>query len=101
MHVLIDIAAGISVHSSGAITFFCTQILGIVVEDVVVGVYRHLFSRDNGSRPPFLAEKLVGYTWVLTFAAWSSPVYLYPMMYRANMGLNDSVVPFSLVGLLR
>ncbi|KAL1961854.1 hypothetical protein VTN77DRAFT_978 [Rasamsonia byssochlamydoides] len=99
MHVLIDIAAGISIHNSGALTFFCTQILGIVVEDLGVGAYRYLLGRD-GTRPPALAEKLVGFAWVGAFLVWSAPVYLYPMMYRANMGLNDSVVPVSLVGLL-
>lgn len=55
-------------------------------------------SRD---RPASREERATGFLWVGSFLVWSFPAYLYPMLYRSNSGLNDSVVPVSVVGLLR
>ena len=100
MHRLIDISAGLSISSSGAIQFFCTQALGVLVEDLVVNAYSTLRGLGH-NQPATLAERAIGFVWVGSFLAWSLPAYLYPMLYRSNMGLNDSVAPASIVGLLR
>jgi membrane protein DedA with SNARE-associated domain len=99
MHLLIDIAAGISMRNSGAPVFFCTQVFGITIEDMVSGAYCYLLGRE-GTQQHSRLEKVIGYMWVVAFLVWSAPVYLYPTLYRANTGLNDSVVPVSLVSLL-
>lgn len=46
LHALIDIASGLPWHESGAIQFFCTQLLGIFLEDFVWNTYRHLSTSD-------------------------------------------------------
>ncbi|KAF3481673.1 TRI7 [Arthroderma uncinatum] len=99
MHFLIDVAAGVPVHHSGSLQFFLTQALGIVIEDLVTHTYRRSFIGDR-SRPYYLVEKIVGFIWVGVFMVWSSPMYVYPMMYRINTGQEDSVIPFSIMKLL-
>lgn len=47
LHALIDVACGLPWHESGAIQFFCTQLLGIVLEDFVWNTYRHLTATDH------------------------------------------------------
>lgn len=41
LHAMIDVACGLTWHESGSIQFFCTQLLGIVLEDFVWNIYRH------------------------------------------------------------
>lgn len=98
-HLFIDTAAGIPSHESGAIQFFCMQVLGILIEELVAGVYRR-GCKTSGRRLPTLFEKLIGYAWVGAFLVWSVPAYMYPMLYRSTGGLNDTVVPVSVVTML-
>ncbi|KAE8366745.1 membrane bound O-acyl transferase family-domain-containing protein [Aspergillus caelatus] len=100
MHLLIDISAGISISSSGAMQFFCTQAFGVLVEDLVINSYCALRGVGRNQQAS-LAERAIGFVWVGSFLAWSLPSYLYPILYRANMGLDDSVVPVSIIRLLR
>lgn len=99
MHLLIDIASGVPLHASGAMTFFATQALGIAIEDLAIATYRFLFV--SSLRPPSLGERILGRIWVVAFLTWSTPVYFYPMLWRSNMGLEDSTIPFSVVRMLR
>ena len=98
MHLLIDISSGIRAPNSGAMVFFLTQVLGIVVEDLVKRTYSSIMRTSN--RPAMLIERIVGFTWVTLFLSWSIPVYLYPMLYRTSAGLEDSTIPFSIVRML-
>ncbi|PIG86413.1 hypothetical protein AARAC_007526 [Aspergillus arachidicola] len=100
MHFLIDISGGIPVHKSGAIHFFCTQAFGIVIEDAAIKLYSYITVYTN-VRLPLLVERVLGFIWVGLFLVWSTPVYVYPMMYRSAAGLNDAIVPFSIIGLLK
>ncbi|RAL04539.1 wax synthase family protein [Aspergillus ibericus CBS 121593] len=100
MHLLIDLSAGISISRSGAVQFFCTQAVGILVEDLVVGIYSALRGLSP-SRSASWGERFIGFLWVSAFFVWSLPAYIYPMLYRSNMGLTDSVVPVSIIGALR
>jgi hypothetical protein len=95
MHMLDDLAAGVSYHNSGAIRFFMTQAVGLIIEDCFVRLYDLTF--PNIKLPKVLA-RVVGFIWVSVFLAWSVPAYIYPMMWRANKGLPDSTIPFSFFG---
>lgn len=46
LHAITDVACGLSWHESGAIQFFCTQLLGIVLEEFVWNIYRHFTTSD-------------------------------------------------------
>ncbi|KAH7385344.1 membrane bound O-acyl transferase family-domain-containing protein [Phaeosphaeria sp. MPI-PUGE-AT-0046c] len=95
MHLLDDRAAGISVSDSGAMRFFLTQGLGLILEDCVLKLYGRCPSCMQISRG---TARIIGFAWVLVFLTWSVPVYMYPMLWRANQGLQDSTIPFSLFG---
>jgi hypothetical protein len=95
MHLLVDISEGISPLKSGAIMFFCTQIPGILIEGFVAKIYWQLFVPSE--REANIPEMVAGYLWVVLFLAWSTPIYLYPMLYRSNLGMEDSWVPFSVL----
>lgn len=99
IHLLIDIASGIPLHASGAMTFFVTHAFGIFLEDLVIATYRFLIL--SNLRPPSLGERILGRLWVVAFFTWSIPVYFYPMLWRSNMGLEDSTIPFSVVKMLK
>ncbi|KAF2691970.1 hypothetical protein K458DRAFT_482614 [Lentithecium fluviatile CBS 122367] len=90
MHLIDDFASGIRFGNSGAMRFFLTQGLGMVVEDIIIKFYH-----SSTITMPRLMEKSIGYLWVSLFLIWSVPAYMYPIMWRANLGLNDSTVPFS------
>lgn len=95
MHLLIDLASGISPHDSGAMRFFLMQAFGVVLEDCVMQVYQCLSVRVG------LLEgvgKVLGVAWVAGFLAWSVPGYVYPMLWRVQLGLDDAAVPFSFFG---
>jgi hypothetical protein len=95
MHLLVDISEGISPLKSGAIMLFCTQILGILIEGFVAKMYWQLFVPSE--REANIFEMVAGYSWVVLFLTWSTPIYLYPMLYRSNLGIEDSWVPFSVL----
>ncbi|KAF2499668.1 hypothetical protein BU16DRAFT_279495 [Lophium mytilinum] len=95
MHLLDDLSSGVSVHDSGAMRFFVAQALGMIIEDSITRVYGSLPKRAKLSR---LLERVVGFIWVALFLTWSVPAYMYPMMWRGNLGLNDSTIPFSFFG---
>ncbi|OAL66244.1 hypothetical protein A7C99_3352 [Trichophyton rubrum] len=99
MHVLVDVASGLSLTSSGAARFFLTQAFGIIIEDIVVSIYYNFMVKDR-SRGSYLLEKCVGFVWVCAFMIWSSPAYVYPLMYRVNSGQDDSIIPFSIIKML-
>ncbi|GLA33995.1 hypothetical protein AnigIFM63309_004021 [Aspergillus niger] len=101
MHFLIDLSSGLSSSSSGAMQFFCTQALGLMMEDFAVNAYFVLRGGPSRNWKASRGERLIGYLWVGGFLVWSFPAYLYPMLYRSNAGLNDSAVPVSVVGMLQ
>ena len=95
LHATIDLSAGIPWRASGAVRFFCTQALGIWLEEAVRALYVGWWL---GSRPVPGWTKIVGHVWVLLFLAWSWPAYMYPMLYRTREESTDSFLPFSVLG---
>lgn len=72
---------------------FAVQALGMIFEDVVQQIHSKLSPQ---ARLPARVEATVGYLWTALFLIWSVPAYMYPMMWRGNLGLNDSTIPYSL-----
>ena len=95
LHYTIDLSAGIPWHASGAIRFFCTQALGIWIEEAIRALCVSLY---YGVQPLPRWTVLVGYIWVVLFLSWSWPAYMYPMLYRTREESADSFLPFSVVG---
>ena len=97
LHAVIDVASGIPWLSSGAIQFFCTQALGIMLEDFAQAMYCSAFGRSRLSTSPALWKRGLGYAWLVIFLSWSMPVYLYPTLYRTRDSTQGSVLPFSIL----
>ena len=97
LHAAIDIASGIPWRSSGAVRFFCTQVLGIMLEEIAQAIYFSAFGRFQLPSSPALWSRCLGYVWLVIFLSWSVPTWLYPMLYRTRSGMQDSVLPFSLI----
>ena len=75
-HIVSDLGASICPSQSGAIQFFTTQVLGIMLEDGVQEIYR----RIRRGTTTALWYRVVGYVWVLAFLSWSTAVWQYPAL---------------------
>ena len=76
MHIYADTGGGLTMQQSGALQFFCMQALGIMMEDGVKALYKRLTAVTW--RLPRSVEHAIGYTWVLFFFVWTSPVWVFP-----------------------
>lgn len=99
LHLLTDIGRGISFDESGSLRFFCTQALGIVVEDGVQTLFRPARDGFSGSWRSSSAHwtRIVGFLWLTGFAVWSTPVWAYPAIRRDIGEEKDIILPFSVV----
>lgn len=105
LHTSADLAVGMDLRESGSIRFFCTQALGILLEDSVQALYHHhRFVPGGGatksSNRSGTVAKLIGYLWLGVFLVWSTPVWAYPAMRRNEGRTEDMVLPFSIVKML-
>ncbi|KAL4738634.1 membrane bound O-acyl transferase family-domain-containing protein [Aspergillus similis] len=98
MHLLIDMSTGLSVHTSGAVSFFSIQILGIIAENTALMLCHQAMSYN---RLPSTMQKCIGYIWVFMFLVWTVPAYMYPIMSLSDSVADNAVVPLSVVDLLR
>lgn len=85
-HVLTDRAEGIPFAQSGAMPFFCSQAVGIIIKDGVQGLYRkwHAISKNNLEETvvpdievPVWA-KVAGYVWTWTFLSYTAEWFFLP-----------------------
>lgn len=99
LHLLTDIGSGISFHESGSLRFFCTQVLGIIIEDAVQALFCSTRDGFNGSRrsSPARWTRVVGFLWLTCFMVWSTPVRAYPAMRRDKGEEKDNILPFSVM----
>lgn len=58
----------------------CSQLIGLMIEDVVEKVYHRLFGHHKFSTPVRVVGRVLGYVWVMTFLVWSGPVRWYPVI---------------------
>ncbi|KAH8912352.1 hypothetical protein BR93DRAFT_922317 [Coniochaeta sp. PMI_546] len=94
LHAVIDIyAVGLDLSESGALRFFCTQALGIVLEDAVQGAWRRAVGPPGGG----IGTRIVGSVWLAVFMAWSTPHWAYPYVVKSvEPGAGDAPLPLSL-----
>lgn len=97
MHALNELPQGIPWEHSGAIRFFCTQAVGIVLEDAIQAAYRQALSRRKGGPSTRRSFTIMGYLWVAMFLIWSTLVWIYPGMSQNTGQAKDRVVPLSLI----
>ncbi|KAJ0421316.1 membrane bound O-acyl transferase family-domain-containing protein [Aspergillus carlsbadensis] len=79
IHSLCDIGFGVPLHKTGGFQFYTLQILGFGIESVVSNIYS-MVKKEYGFRLGKGVERVIGYTWVLGFLAWSTPVWINPIL---------------------
>ncbi|KAF2120337.1 hypothetical protein BDV96DRAFT_683800 [Lophiotrema nucula] len=94
MHAFAETATGLSLQQSGAVRFFCTQAVGIMIEDIAKEVFMDRCLKRGHTSAIF--RRVLGYVWVGCFLAWSTPAWLYP---DAVKGPKTPFLPFSFVKL--
>lgn len=99
-HKLVDMAGGMTVQESGSLQFFCTQALGIIIEDMAQAIYFSRLQTKKVIRSSPLWARLLGYVWLGTFLVWSSPVVIFPAIRRNRGEPKDEILPFSILGYL-
>lgn len=107
MHVGHDVGGAVEARG-GAMQFFCTQFVGIVIEDAVQALSRHEEARKRKGARIREAEreiegvaswkKWMGRVWVAVFLVWSTPTFQYPVM-LAKRKTGDEMLPFSVAKL--
>ena len=99
LHHGFEVAQGLQLSESGATTFFVLMATGIMIEDTVQWVFYHLLVGDE-KRGRWWA-KVIGYVWVLALFTYATPFYAYPSLRKSTGGLNDQILPFSLINMLQ
>lgn len=96
IHITSDHGMTLLPSESGAIRFFLTQALGIVLEDAFQAAYYYVSGQKRSAKAP-LMHKIVGYVWLVIFLAWSTPAWSYPQFRSIRSGV-DTLFPFTIFG---
>jgi len=59
---------------SGVIQFMCSQLIGLIIEDLVEKLCSRAFGQPKFSTRMRICGKTLGYFWVMAFLMWSGPV---------------------------
>ena len=94
LHIFGDIAAGLPWYDSGVVQYFCAQVLGLIIEDYVQVAYYSFARGGKKDKSPSLWQRVLGSVWVITFMAWSVPVYTYPTSRRDR---GQGVLPMRII----
>ncbi|KAF2117132.1 membrane bound O-acyl transferase family-domain-containing protein [Lophiotrema nucula] len=99
LHTAAGVASGMSLAELGVFRFFCTQALGVIIEQAAIAAVSRSRGKElRGAKPP-IPMKMLGYAWVAVFMAWSGPAWIYPQAARAPAKGATSFLPFSILGL--
>ncbi|RHZ70282.1 hypothetical protein CDV55_101067 [Aspergillus turcosus] len=77
VHFLMDLGFGVSPDQSGALWFFCLQIPGIALENLVWWTCHGMIKQMS-----YRWRQAIGYIWVSIFFLWVTPVWLNPIILR-------------------
>ncbi|KAJ5158142.1 uncharacterized protein N7500_007793 [Penicillium coprophilum] len=94
LHLILDIVQGIPAQESGAMLFFVTAPLGLMIEDGIKALWKS-FSKPNRSiktTPKPLWQRVLGLTWSMAWLGVTSTGFFYPQVVRPK---NQALVPFS------
>lgn len=100
LHQWVEVGQGMAWQQSGQLHFFMTQVMGILLEDTIQGVYRSCRGIER-SQETTAARRLTGYVWVLVFLWWSTPAWFYPRLRLSEGDNRDQLLPFSVFKMLR
>jgi hypothetical protein len=94
LHLVLDLVQGIPVPESGALLFFATAPLGLMIEDCVKALWRSVSasqaSSKNIHKPVW--QRALGLMWSMAWLGVTSTGFFYPQVVRPQ---NQALVPFS------
>ncbi len=93
-HTFSDVSQGVPLRESGAVTFFCIQTVGIMIEDGVQALCPSSAGKTGREQRVHVLRRLAGYLWVVAWLVWTTPGWTYPMMRRDR---GDRLLPFSVL----
>ncbi|KAI4260129.1 MAG: hypothetical protein L6R42_004203 [Xanthoria sp. 1 TBL-2021] len=93
-HTCSDVSQGVPLRESGAMSFFCIQTLGIMIEDGVQALCLSRVDKTWRRQRVHLLRRLIGYLWVAAWLVWTTPSWTYPMIRRDRGG---RLLPFSVL----
>lgn len=73
------------------------MVLGIMIEDSIQSAFRTLTGQKEIGG---VWARAVGYSWVILWLSWATPVWAYPTL-RGNGGAASESLPLSVFGLVR
>ncbi|KAJ5264844.1 Acetyltransferase pyr8 [Penicillium rubens] len=98
-HLVCNATQGIPPSESGAVKFFCSFPLAIIIEDGVEVIWHRLAGQDKVDIQPVQPvpfwQRLIGFLWVGVWMCVTSPWYLYPAARQRPD--KDWLVPFSFI----
>ena len=98
IHVVIDSLRNVSLEELGTMAFFLSFVVGYMIEDGVIALWKRTRGSQNDSLPA-LWQRALGFCWVITWLGVTSPWYFRSAMLKPEEQMV--LVPFSIAGLIR
>ena len=94
LHVVLDVVQGIPAQESGAMLFFATAPLGLMIEDGIKAGWKYVSTSQASSQkgPKPLWQRVLGFLWSMAWLGVTSTGFFYPQVVRPQ---NQALVPFS------
>ena len=92
LHVVLDFVQGIPMQESGAMLFFATAPVGLLIEDGIKALWKSLSPPDK-SVPRPMWHRTLGLLWAMAWLGITSTWYFYPQTLRPQ---NQALVPLTL-----
>ncbi|OJJ98282.1 hypothetical protein ASPACDRAFT_44787 [Aspergillus aculeatus ATCC 16872] len=93
IHLFMDVGFGVPMAKSGALWFFCLQIVGVVIESIARDLTRPLRARMNPG-----VKRMIGYVWVALFMLWTVPIWINPILIQLYSDGVRMMSPFLCFG---
>lgn len=101
LHSIAGISSKMPLTEYGVLRFFCTQTLGIIIEDGFQALFNRFGGMNSTGRPTSTLTRCVGYSWVYVFLIWTTPSWLYPQASRPTVPGSRDILPYSILRALR
>lgn len=94
LHLVLDIVQGIPAQESGAMLFFTTAPLGLMIEDGIKALWNSVSKSSEPSKKIHkpLWQRVLGLLWSMAWLGITSTGFFYPQVVRPQ---NQGLVPFT------
>ncbi|KAJ5356954.1 hypothetical protein N7517_011563 [Penicillium concentricum] len=97
VHVVIDSLRNVSIKDLGTMSFFLSFVVGYIIEDGVIALWKRTWESQNNSSPARW-QRALGFCWVITWLGVTSPWFFKSAIVKPEEQMI--LVPFSVAGLV-